>query len=139
MPSPPCSLDLTARCTSVAIAKATIEVAEVAEAWLPAEARSDVRKVGATSLYNEGGIPRCRYCKGDTHMDSFALDRGKGRLWVKCKLPQTPHCQKRQTLSSSADYRVLGSAASSSGPMRRSSSNGCASCSAGASSLPWPR
>ena len=68
---------------------------------------SEPKKRVATSLYDEGGIPLCRYCKGDTHMDSFAVARGKGRLWVKCKKPQTPRCLLRQTLSCSANYRVL--------------------------------
>ncbi len=68
---------------------------------------TEPKKRPATSLYDEGGIPRCRYCKGETHKDSFAVQRGKGRLWVRCKLPKTPNCQKRQTLSCSDNYRVL--------------------------------
>ncbi|HVA22166.1 MAG TPA: hypothetical protein VNN74_08745 [Candidatus Micrarchaeia archaeon] len=61
----------------------------------------------ATSRSDEHGIPLCRGCGGETRFHRFALDRGKGRLWFRCLLPQTPRCQAIQTTFCREDYRAL--------------------------------
>ena len=51
-----------------------------------------------TAFYDEHGVPICRHCHGETEFVRYAVDRGKGRLWFRCLLPQTTACQKVQTI-----------------------------------------
>lgn len=54
------------------------------------------RKPSAVS--DEYGIPFCGKCHGDTDFVRFAVIRGKGRLWFRCRLPQKPACEREQTI-----------------------------------------
>jgi hypothetical protein len=58
-------------------------------------------------LFDEHGIPRCRHCAGETRQIRFAVDRGRGRLWFKCKVPRKPGCRSTQTIFCDRDARYL--------------------------------
>ena len=51
-----------------------------------------------TAVYDEHGIPRCRRCGGESDFVRFAVTRGKGRLWFRCRLPQSQKCQGEQSI-----------------------------------------
>ena len=58
-------------------------------------------------IFDEHGIPRCRHCNGETRQIRFAVDRGRGRLWFKCRLPRKPGCRSTQTIFCDRDARYL--------------------------------
>ncbi|MHB1502316.1 MAG: hypothetical protein ACYCYK_14515, partial [Candidatus Dormibacteria bacterium] len=51
-----------------------------------------------TAVYNEHGTPKCRRCGGESDFVRFAVTRGKGRLWFRCRLPQSQKCQGEQSI-----------------------------------------
>jgi hypothetical protein len=58
--------------------------------------------------YDRHGVPRCRYCGGETEQTSFTRPRGTPRLVVRCRRGTTPECQtKRQTIACSEAWRYL--------------------------------
>jgi hypothetical protein len=71
-----------------------------------ASASEPKRRTG-TALYDEHGIPRCKYCSGETRQTGFSAAGKLPRLWFKCSLPIKPECQKTQTISCTIAPRFL--------------------------------
>ena len=61
-------------------------------------AESDHRQ--PTDTYDEHGIPKCRHCGGESEFVRFAVTKNtnKGRIWFRCRLPQSQRCQSEQSI-----------------------------------------
>jgi len=57
--------------------------------------------------HDRHGIPRCKHCGGDTRFIRFHPNGGKPRIWFHCNLELTTACTKDQSISCSADWRLL--------------------------------
>lgn len=65
-----------------------------------------VQRTG-TARYDEHGVPKCKGCGGETRFHSFAVDRNRPRVWFVCKLPTSPSCDGRQSISCEEEPRYL--------------------------------
>jgi hypothetical protein len=68
---------------------------------------SEPKKRTGTDLYDEHGIPRCKYCGGETRQTGFSAQGKLPRLWFKCCLPIKPDCKRTQTISCTIAPRFL--------------------------------
>jgi hypothetical protein len=57
--------------------------------------------------HDRHGIPRCKHCGGDSRFVRFAANGGKPRIWFHCRTEPTADCKKDQSISCSADWRLL--------------------------------
>lgn len=57
--------------------------------------------------HDRHGIKRCKHCGNDMEQTRFSPNDGKPRLWFRCIAPQTPGCEKEQTISCATDWRLL--------------------------------
>lgn len=68
--------------------------------------RHDPERPVAGDRHDEHGVPTCRHCGGETYVTRSAHEPTP-RLWFQCVLPNTPECQKEQTISCSHNWRRL--------------------------------
>jgi hypothetical protein len=57
--------------------------------------------------HDRHGVPRCKHCDGPTEQVRFSANGGKPRIWVRCIPQTTTDCAAEQTISCSADWRLL--------------------------------
>jgi hypothetical protein len=57
--------------------------------------------------HDRHGVPRCKHCGGPTEQVRFSANGGKPRIWVRCIHQPTAGCAAEQTISCSADWRLL--------------------------------
>jgi hypothetical protein len=57
--------------------------------------------------YDRHGIKRCAGCGGPMRQTKFSTASGQPRLWFRCELKLTDECEKDQTISCSANWRLL--------------------------------
>lgn len=57
--------------------------------------------------HDRHGVMRCKACGGDMEQTRFSPNDRKPRLWFRCMGPQTPACEKEQTISCATDWRSL--------------------------------
>lgn len=60
--------------------------------------------------FDRHGVPRCKYCDGETTYERFQHDSGpkdEPRLWFRCARPATPECERSQTIFCKENWRLL--------------------------------
>ena len=94
-----------------AFEKATLNGSAPVFPWRPGN--GDARRHDHET-HDRHGVPRCQHCGANTRFVRFSLlrkhlpaEQRDARMWVMCTSGRTPECAKEQTISCSADYRLL--------------------------------